>query len=181
MASAVRKENAAIYGSVAYNTAAPARRKERENGPKLHELPLVKPRNTTREQVQSRVRVNLRPKEEYSVFPAIGMACVALMAVLIILGYSQLDGIYAQTVQAREELNTLQQEEVNLLAQYEEVFDRAALESAVIASGADLTEARSEQKIYVDLSEPDNAVVYGGDSKGGLFGGLLEIWNMLQS
>lgn len=182
MASALRKEDAAVYGNVAYQTgAAPERRRHRENGPRLHELPLVRPRNTTQEQVQARVRVNLRPREEYSLFPAIAMACVAVMAMLIILGYSQLNSIYAQTVEAREELTALQQEEVNLLAQYEEVFDRAALESAVIASGANLTEARSEQKIYVDLSEPDNAVVYNEANGGGLLGGLQEIWNMLQS
>lgn len=181
MASALRKESAAVYGSVAYKTgAAPERRRHRENGPSLHELPLVRPRNATQEQVQARVRVNLRPREEYSVFPAIAMACVAVMAVLIILGYSQLNSIYGQTVVARDELTSLRQEEVNLLAQYEEVFDRAALQSAVIASGADLTEARSEQKIYVDLSEPDNAVVYN-EAEGGLLGGLQEIWNMLQS
>ena len=175
-ASALRKEN------LAYETqAAPSPRKRRENGPRLHELPLVKPRNTTREDVQARIRVNVRAREEYSIFPVIALACVAFMAVLIIMGYVELDGIYADTVVARQELSALQEEEIDLLAQYEEVFDRAALESAVLASGTDLTEATSDQKVYVDLSEPDNAVLHGEDGSGGLLGSLMEFWNSLLS
>ena len=172
---------ASTYGNVAYQmNTAPSPRKQREHVPSLHELPLVRPRTIRQEQVQSRVRVSVRAREEYSIFPAIAMAVAGLMAVLIIMGYSQLNGIYAQTVEARTELTALRQEEVNLLAQYEEVFDRAALETAVMSSGADLTEARSEQKIYVDLSEPDNEVVHNGGS-GGILGELQAFWDSLGS
>lgn len=172
---------ASTYGSTAYNmNTAPAPRRHGESGPQLHELPLVRPRNHQQEQAQKRIRVNLRPQEEYSVFPAIALAVAGVMAVLIIMGYSQLNSIYAQTVEARDELSVLQAEEVNLLAQYEEVFDRAALESAVAASNADLTEARSEQKIYVDLSEPDSAVVHQTERDGGLLGTLRDMVQMFQ-
>ena len=170
MASAARQYQAPAYGNTAYYTqeyqqgsAAPRRRRDR--GPQLQELPLVRPRKGAQQQVHTRVKVNLRPQDEVSFLPAVGLLAAAFMAVMIILSYSRLDGIYARTVQTRDQLTVLQQEEQTLMAQYEEVFDQAALESAIAQSGVMLTEAQNDQKVYVDLSEPDNAVVYdrGGD------------------
>ena len=94
------------------------------------------------------------------------------MAVMIVLSYSRLDGVYAQTVQARHELTALQQEERTLTAQYEEVFDQAALDAAIAQSDVMLIEAQNDQKIYVDLSEPDNAVVYDRQNGG--------LWDTIQ-
>ena len=169
MASAARQNQAAVYGNVAYHretyqrgNAVPRRR---DRGPQLQELPLVRPRKGAQQQVHTRVKVNLRPREEFSFLPAVGFLAAASMAVMIAVSYSRLDGIYAQTVQTRDQLTVLQQEGQTLMAQYEEVFDQAALESAIAQSGVMLTEAQNDQKVYVDLSEPDNAVVYdrGGD------------------
>ncbi len=143
-----------------YETAAP--RRKRDNGPQLHELPLVRPRKKgqTQEQVQSRIKVNLRPKESVSILPVLGFAVAAVMAVMILFSYTQLNTIYAETVIVRDELSELQEEGQRLEAQYEEIFDQAALQEAVDNADVSLSEAGSDQKIYVDLSEPDNAVVY---------------------
>lgn len=175
MASAVRQHQ--TYGNVAYDNAAPRRR---DRGPQLHELPLVRPRKKAQEQVHTRVKVALRPREEYSILPAVGFLAAAFMAVMILFSYSQLDAIYAQTVQARSELSVLQAEEKTLTAQYEEIFDQAALEAAVASAGGDLTEARNDQKIYVDLSEPDDKEVYREDGNG-LLARLKELLAVFQS
>lgn len=183
MASAVKRNTSASFGNVAHDmgrfggNAAPSRHSDR--GPQLQELPLVKPRKRSREQIQTRVKVNLRPKEEYSFLPAVGFLAAAFMAVMIIMGYSQLNTIYAQTVEARDELAVLQEEETTLKARYEEVFDQAALEAAVASAGQDLSEIRGDQKIYVDLSEPDNAVVYDSAEENALIRGLKELWEAL--
>jgi hypothetical protein len=162
MAAAARQLNM----SYLQDNTAPRRR---DKGPALHELPLVRPRRGAQQQVHTRVKVNLRPKEEVSFLPAIGLLAAAFMCVLIIISYSQLNNIYAQTVEARHQLTALEQEGKTLNAQYEEIFDKAAMEAAISSSGTHLGEVRSNQKIYVDLSEPDNAVVY---HEGG--GGLLD-------
>ena len=138
-------------------SAAPRRR---ERGGHLHELPLVRPRRGAGAHVAARERVNLRPQEAVSVIPVLGLLVVAIACVLIIQGYSQLNSIYAETVQARSQLQVLQQEGKTLTAQYEEIFDKAALDAAIEASGSSLGEVKNNQKVYVDLSEPDNAVVY---------------------
>lgn len=176
MASAVKRNQ--TYGNVAYDTGrfntAPSRR-----GPQLQELPLVRPRKRAQAQVQTRVKVALRPKEEYSLLPAVGFLVAALMAVMIIVGYSQLNAIYAQTVDARDQLATLEAEETRLRAQYEEVFDQGTLQAAVASAGGQLSEARSDQKIYVDLSEPDNAVVYSQSGEKSLLQSLKDLWKSL--
>ena len=132
----------------------------RDRGPHLHELPLVRPRKGAGQQAHVRERVNLRAREAVSVIPVLGFLAAAIACILIIQGYSQLNGIYAETVQAREQLRVLEQEGKTLSAQYEEIFDKAALDAAIEASGSTLGEVKNNQKVYVDLSEPDNAVVH---------------------
>lgn len=159
MASAARQLNM----SYLRDNAAPRRR---DRGPQLHELPLVRPRRGAHQQVHTRVKVNLRPREEVSFLPAVGLLAAAFMCVLIIISYSQLNSIYAQTVDARHQLTALEQEGKTLTAQYEEIFDKAAMEAAISGSDTRLGEVKSNQKIYVDLSEPDNAVVYNQGGNG---------------
>lgn len=176
MASAVKRNQ--TYGNVAYDTGrfntAPSRR-----GPQLRELPLVRPRKRSQEQVQTRVKVALRPKEEYSILPAIGFLVAAIMAVVVMLGYIQINAIYAQTVEVRDQLTSLEAEEGRLRAQYEEVFDQGTLQAAVDGAGGSLAEARSDQKIYVDLSEPDSAVVYSQSEENNLLQSLKDLWTGL--
>ena len=159
-----------------YETAAP--RRKRDNGPQLQELPLVRPRKKcqTQEQIQGRLKVNLRPKESISIVPVLGFAAAVVMAVMILFSYTQLNAIYAETVTVRDELSELQEEGEKLEARYEEIFDQATLQKAVEDADVNLSEASSSQKIYVDLSEPDSTVVYGEES------GLLEqIWALWES
>lgn len=154
MAEAARQLN--------YN-ASPRRR---DKGPHLHELPLVRPRRGTQQQVHTRERVNLRPAEAVSLLPVVGLIVAAVLCVFIIQGYSQLNKIYADTIKARDQLRVLQQEEKTLSAQYEEIFDKAALDAAIEASGSTLGEVKSSQKLYVDLSEEDRCEVYHEEGKG---------------
>ncbi len=155
----------------------------RSRQPYLQELPLVRPRRGSAQQVHSRVKVNLRPKEAYSPLPAVGLLAVAFMAVLIIMSMIQLNAVYAETVTVRDSLTALEQEESDLLAEYERVFDHAVLAAAVESaedSGLQLAPVRSNQIVYLDLSEPDNAVVYG-EAPTGLAAELRALWEALRT
>ena len=104
------------------------------------------------------------------------------MAILIVFSYGQLTTIYADTATARDDLVALQQEESDLRAQYERVFDQAVLSAAVEnaeQSGVLLTTARADQIVYLDLSEPDNAVVYSEETSGDLLENLRVFWETL--
>ncbi|MBR1781415.1 MAG: hypothetical protein IJ751_08460 [Oscillospiraceae bacterium] len=133
--------------------------------------PVAQPRTRTRAvpRVQERTRVKVRVREQQAIAPfaVCGFMAVVAVAIVLLLGYVRLNTVYAETVQLQHQLTQLQSEGANLEAQYEETFDRETLERAVAIDGT-LINPTAEQSVYIDLSEPDNAVVYGGGGQSGL-------------
>ena len=163
-----RRPRPATYGNVAYdldylgNVAVERTAAERAYEPQ----PLVRPR----ERVRTRTRVQVREQQRVSLFAIAGFLAVAVVAVVVLMGYIQLNSVYAETVQLRSQLTELENAGVNLEARYEETFDIQTLEQAVAADGT-LSYPTSEQSVYIDLSEPDNAVVYDNtEGTGGITG-----------
>lgn len=156
------------YGDVAAaptpRYAPPQPRTEPREVPKR--APQVKPRVHER----SRVRVRVREQQAVAPFAILGFLAAAAIAVVLLMGYIQLNSVYAETVQLRSQLTELENAGVNLEARYEETFDIQTLERAVAADGT-LSYPTSEQSVYIDLSEPDNAVVYDNtEGTGGITG-----------
>ena len=109
--------------------------------------PKADPQVTTRVRERSRVRVTTRQQQA-----------------VLLLGNIQLNSLYADNVQLQKQLTTLKTEHADLTAQFELKFDQAKLEAAVAADGT-LAKPNSNQSVYIDLSEPDNAVVYGSEKQ----------------
>lgn len=156
------------YGDVAAapapRYAPPQPRTEPREVPKR--APQVKPRVHER----SRVRVRVREQQAVAPFAILGFLAAAAIAVVLLMGYIQLNSVYAETVQLRSQLTELENAGANLEARYEETFDIQTLEQAVAADGT-LSYPTSEQSVYIDLSEPDNAVVYDNtEGTGGITG-----------
>lgn len=129
-----------------------------------------------RAKAKTRTRVKVRVREQQAVAPfaICGFLAVVLVAVVLLMGHIQLNSIYSDTVELQNQLTSLQNEASDLEAQYEATFDRETLERAVAADGT-LTSPNTEQSVYVDLSEPDNAVIYE-DAGGGLFHAIGEFF-----
>ena len=156
------------YGDVAAapapRYAPPQPRTEPREVPKR--APQVKPRVHER----SRVRVRVREQQAVAPFAILGFLAAAAIAVVLLMGYIQLNSVYAETVQLRSQLTELETAGVNMEARYAETFDIQTLEQAVAADGT-LSYPTSEQSVYIDLSEPDNAVVYDNtEGTGGITG-----------
>lgn len=171
MARTSRNPMNATFGSNAYDldfygdvVAAPA---PRYAPPQTQTGTRTAPRAKSRAQAKTRARVKVRVREQQAVAPfaICGFLVVVAMAVVLLMGYIQLNGIYAETVELQGDLTRLQSEAADLEAQYEATFDRETLERAVAADGT-LTSPNTEQSVYVDLSEPDNAVVYENEGDG---------------
>ncbi len=126
--------------------------------------PKADPQVTTRVRERSRVRVTTRQQQAVAPFAIIGFLAAAAIAVVLLLGNIQLNSIYADNVQLQKQLTTLETEHADLTAQFELKFDQAKLEAAVAADGT-LAKPNSNQSVYIDLSEPDNAVVYGSEKQ----------------
>ena len=126
--------------------------------------PKADPQVTTRVRERRRVRVTPRQQQAVAPFAIIGFLAAAAIAVVLLLGNIQLNSLYADNVQLQKQLTTLETEHADLTAQFELKFDQAKLEAAVAADGT-LAKPNSNQSVYIDLSEPDNAVVYGSEKQ----------------
>ena len=143
--------------------------------------PKADPQVTTRVRERSRVRVTTRPQQAVAPFAIIGFLAAAAIAVVLLLGNIQLNSLYADNVQLQKQLTTLKTEHADLTAQFELKFDQAKLEAAVAADGT-LAKPNSNQSVYIDLSEPDNAVVYGSEKQStGVDGSFKTVGDLFSS
>ncbi len=142
------------FGNVAYdlsNTVVAPRREERQ-------APQRQPEPKRQSSRRTAAQPQVRPQQGISLFAVSGFAAVALMAVLVLTSYIQLNSVYAATSTMEDYLAELVEEEASLTSEYNDLFDTATLQEA--ADEAGLVEPSSTQKVYLELAEPDNAVVY---------------------
>ena len=152
-----------VYGNVAYDPAweggavAAPRREEI-----LHPRPNVRPKERT----LARPRVQVREAGKVSPFAVLGFACIGVMAVLLLMTCVKLTIVNDETVQLRSQLSQMQEEEAALLAEYELAYDLRAIEEQLLSTGV-MVKPGNSQMVALDLSEPDNVIVYGQTSTGG--------------
>ena len=165
------------YGSVAYAPAydgSAVRAPGREST--LQPRPKVRPR--TRERTLTRTRVQVREAGEVSPFAVIGFAAVGGFGAQLMFTNAQLVVGKEAVVTLRNDLKTLQAENVTLSARYEQVFDMERIQAAV---GDTMVRPTEEQIVYLDLSEPDSVVLYGEEeTASGVRGALQGLKNIVR-
>ena len=174
MATAQVKRTSAYrtYGNVAYDPAYAPRREGRTE-------PLVRPR----ERVVAKPRVRVRPAGYVAPVAVIGFALVAVMAVLLLVGYAQITQTSNEIVHLRREAEALSEEHAKLTAEYELAFDLKSVEEQVTASGA-MVQPQAGQIITLNIVEPDSAKFYNDQGQGlaeELWGGVKETMGNLVS
>ena len=113
------------------------------------------PRRRTAEQPKQKHRERIRVSNAV----VLGFGVAAAMVVVLLMSYAQLSMISREVVHEQKRLSTLQEEHVKLVARYERTFDLTAIKEAAEASG--MAKPSASQIYYVDLSAPDNVVLYG--------------------
>ena len=106
---------------------------------------------------RSSALVEVRQAGAVAPFAVVGFIAVAIFAALVLFSHAQSTVLNAEIVELRGQLTTLEAENAKLSAQYEQVFDMAAIQSAV---GEGMTRPNGSQVVYLDLSEPDTVVVF---------------------
>ena len=162
-----------VYGNVAYDpvweggaVAAPA--------PERQEVLRPRPNVRPKERTLARPRVQVREAGKVSPFAVVGFLSIAVMAVLVLMCCVRLTVLNDESVRLRNQLSELQAEEAELLARYELTYDLQAIETELLASGA-MVRPSSDQMVVLDLSEPDNVVVYGqSEDAGGVVDGVKD-------
>ena len=174
-----RTNKYATGGSVAYDVgyAGSAVPRTRERGEHV-------PRTLPRERVMVRPRAAVRAKGEMSIFSAVGVIAVAVVAVMLLISYMDLLSVSEEVVSLRSEAAVLRTEQARLLAEYEVSVDLKAIETAVTADGR-MVKPQSEQIIYIDTYEPDGATFYADESPvtgaQGVLASLTRIWDNIRS
>ena len=159
------------YGSVAYapvydGAAVRVPRREEE----LQRRPQPRTRERVRRHALTRTQVQVREAGQVAPFAVVGFLAVAVFAVLLLMSYVQYTQLSDEMVSLRSEMDTLQAEHATLNAEYEKVFDIETIQAAV---GDTMVRPTNDQVVYIDLSEPDQVVVYGDDSPTGAIGEVL--------
>lgn len=150
------------YGNVAYDPAYL---------PDTDSRTQALPRIRTRERVVAREHARIRPAGYVAPTAVIGFALVAVMAVLLLVGYAQVTQVSDQIVHLRQEEETLAAENAKLRTEYELCFDLKSVEEQVAASGL-MVQPQPGQIITLNISEPDSAKFYAtqDDGAGSLWG-----------
>lgn len=115
-------------------------------------------------------KAKVRPAQHVSPVILLGFVAVAVMMTMMIMCYVELTNISNRVVSMRQEVETLETQQITLMTKYEQAFDLTSVKEAALAAGMSLPS--DSQIYYIDLSDPDNAQVYTQES-GGLEG-LLE-------
>lgn len=141
-----------IYdGNAVRRMGAPERLNEEERRSRVSEEELARGN-------QAGQKVSLREQQRVSLLAIAGFVMIAMLAVAVLASYVQLNSICARTVAAQSALTQLQSDYAKLETQDQEIFDNERLSKA--ASKAKLVKPGMNQQVYVELSDPDNAVVY---------------------
>ena len=111
---------------------------------------------------QPRKRVEAPPKHRERIrvsnLAVLGLLATAMAAVMLLMSYAQLAAISGEVVREQKALASLEEEHVRLVARYERTFDLTAIKEAAEAAG--MAKPSSSQVYYIDLSSPDNVVLY---------------------
>jgi len=116
------------------------------------------PQNAPRTQEKAAPVRRTRAKQKLSPVLMLGFAALAGMLIVLLMSCAQLTEISNHVVSMQNELSTLEEEHVKLLASYEKTFDLATIKEAAEAAG--MSKPSASQIYYVDLSAPDNVTVY---------------------
>lgn len=114
---------------------------------------------------ERRRAVRIRPQMPVAPTAVMGFAAVLVLALFFVMAQAQLAVVYEQTVSLRTTLSELQEEEQQLLAQYEQTFDLSKLEEQLTSDGS-MGEAGAGQVVYLDLSQADSVVYYESATQG---------------
>ncbi len=150
-----------VRGNLAYDYDYLERERRRREEREQWEYAERRARETpVRTEVRNRPAAPPKHRERQHVSPLVllGFAAAAAMVVVLLMNYAELTAVSHDVVTMQRTLATLEDEHVSLLSRYERTFDLAAIKEAAEASG--MAKPSASQICYVDLSAPDNVVLY---------------------
>ena len=164
----------AVNGSLAYDFDALERQLEQigDMGRDLYTAPLKERSADVIARAHEHTKARVRTAQRLSPVIVVGYAALAVMLTLLVVSYVQLTAISNTVVAMNKEASQLETDQVILQTQYERAYDLASVKEAAIEAG--MSRPSDSQIYYIDLSDPDNAVIYQ-DQEEGLLSWLKEL------
>ena len=155
-----------INGSLAYDFDALERQLDSTGrmGSDFYAPPMEETAADVIARAHESAKAKVRPAQHISPVILLGFAAVAAMMVMMVMCYVELTNISNRVVSMRQEVETLETQQVTLMTKYEQAFDLTSVKEAALAAGMSLPS--DSQIYYIDLSDPDNAQVYAQESGG---------------
>ena len=151
-----------VSGSLAYDydyLEREQRRREERERREYAERRMREKRPAPRRRAAEQPKQKRRERIRVSNTVVLGFGVAAVMVIALLMSYAQLSMISQEVVREQKRLTVLQEEHVKLVARYERTFDLTSIKEAAEASG--MAKPSASQIYYVDLSAPDNVVLYG--------------------
>lgn len=167
-----------VNGSLAYDFGALERQLE-DTGrmdPDLYTLPMEETSADVISRAHEHTKARVRPAQHVSPVMVLGAMAVAVLMVMVVLSYVELATISDSVVSMRSQVSDLETRQVALQTQYEQAFDLVSIKEQALAAGMSLPS--DSQVYYIDLSDPDNAVVYEQESEG-VLQVLEQVWQSI--
>ena len=161
-----------INGSLAYDFRSLERQLE-DTGrmdPDLYTAPLQETAADVISRARAHTKARVRVGQRLSPVIALGYTALAALMVLLVMSYVELAAISSNVVSMQEELSELQEDQRALQVKYEQAFDLTSVKESAEAAG--MSQPSESQIYYIDLSDPDNAVVYQDQESG-----LMAFWS----
>ena len=125
-----RMNNEPVFGSLAYDLNTLNWEQLDGNAVRQPQEPLRRPERDIRPQREPRRRPAARPREHASPILVGGVAVLALMVVVLMMGYVKLTQASHDLTAKQSQLQQVQEERVALGVAYEKAFDQAAVKAA---------------------------------------------------
>ncbi len=164
MAELKRKPNGPVYGNLAYDLDALVRERALEEAGRMPEQPRPERRREQEVVQRPRTQTAAQPKAQVSPLVVGGIAVLAAMVVVLLMGYVQLTQISGNVAEMKSEMDRLNTEHVALLTEYEQTFELSTVKEAAEAAG--MSKPSAGQIEYVELGGADTAVIYAAGKDG---------------
>lgn len=124
---------------------------------------------------RAQTKAAVRPAQKIAPLPVLGFVSVAVMLVLLLMCYIQINAVSRSIVSMKNQISLLEAEQLSLLTKYEQSFDLTSVKESAKAAG--MSQPSESQIYYIDLPGEDQAVSRSSAKSGpldGLFSAISE-------
>ena len=161
MAELKRRPTSPVYGNLAHDLDALVTERALDEAGRMPQREHQREEETVR---RTQSRPQAQPRAQVSPVLTASLAVLAVLVVVLLMGYVKLTAISDSVTGIKTEMDHLDVEHVELLREYEQTFELATVKE--MAESAGMSKPSAGQIEYVELAGDDSAVIYAAGKDG---------------